>query len=205
MFCPYCQKPVAEEASGCAECGLDLGKLDQVLGIPPVIQAGLKDQGGRLTRSGVRQIQRVMRQFSDRFPQIRLALVLEEAPGVVPLRTWVWWLFNRGSFSVALDKGFANRDILLALDPARRQAALTIGYGLEPFVGQRDLGNALEAALPALAAGDWAGSFIQILKTLDHVLETIVDRMPQTYGVPLPLLVDETNEPAEIEERTAVW
>ena len=80
------------------------------------------------------------------------------------------------------------RDILLTIDPARRAAALTIGYGLEPFVGKRDLADALHAGLPALATADWAEACCQILIALDDRLRQIIDRMSRTYGVPVPLL-----------------
>lgn len=188
MHCPYCQKPVAEESACCAACGLDLEKLDSVLGIAPIIAAGLNDRGGMLRGAESRQIKLAISQFCDRFPQIRLAVVFEETTAVVPLRTWSWWLFNRGNFSAALDIGFVNRDLLLAIDPARRQAALTIGYGLEPFVSARDLTAALDAGASALAACEWADACGQILATLDKAMVTIISRMPQTYGVPIPLL-----------------
>ena len=145
MHCPYCQQSVAEESAQCAACGLDLARLDGVLGFAPVLQAGLTDKAGVLIPAAARRIRRALAQFRERFPQIQLALLLQEAPAIVPLTTWAWWLFNRSQFSLALDKGFVNRDILLAIDPVSRQAALTIGYGLEPFVGKRDLGDALAA------------------------------------------------------------
>jgi len=198
MHCPYCQQSVAEESPQCAACGLDLARLDSVLGIPPVLQAGLTDIAGWLTPRETRQVKRALSRFRDRFPQIQLALLLQKAPDIVPMRTWAWWLFNRSQFSLALDKGFVNRDILLALDPVRRQAVLTIGYGLEPFVGKRDLGDALAAGQAALAAGDGAEACGRVLVALDDALRQIIDRMSRTYGVPVPLLAppEEAAEPA---------
>lgn len=198
MHCPYCQQSVAEESAQCAACGLDLARLDGVLGIAPVLQAGLTDVAGVLIPAAARQIRRSLSQFRERFPQIQLALLVQEAPTVVPLTTWAWWLFNRSRFSLALDKGFVNRDILLAVDPVKRQAALTIGYGLEPFVGKRDLSDALAAGQSALAAGDWAETCGRILVALDDGLRQILDRMSRAYGVPLPLLAppEEASEPA---------
>lgn len=188
MHCPYCQKPVAEESAQCAGCGLDLEKLDSVLGIAPVISAGLNDRGGVLRGAESRKVKLAISQFCERFPQIQLAVVFDEPTTVVPLRTRAWWLFNRGNFSAALDKGFVNRDLLLTIDPARRQAALTMGYGLEPFVSVRDLTVALDAGAPALAACEWADACGQILATLDQAMVVIIARMPRTYGVPVPLL-----------------
>jgi uncharacterized membrane protein YgcG len=190
MQCPYCQKPVLEASVQCGDCGLDLAKLDGVLGIPPVIAAGLTDPAQVLQGKSSRQVKRALEKFAMRFPQVRVAVVIENAAAVVPLRTWAWWLFNRGHFSAALDQGFMNRDILLVLDPVRHQTALTIGYGLEPFVGTRDLAGALAAGEPALEAGDWAGACEQILVALDQALAVIVGRMPRTYGVPLPMLLE---------------
>ena len=75
---------------------------------------------------------------------------------------------------------------------------LTIGYGLEPFVGKRDLGDALAAGQPALAAGDGAEACGQILVALDDALRQIIDRMSRTYGVPVPLPspLEDAAEPA---------
>ncbi len=195
MHCPYCQQAVAEDSGQCVACGLDLGRLDGVLGIPPVISAGLSDLAGVLPARDVRQVKRSLERFGQHFPQIQVALVLAEAPSVVPLRTWAWWLFNRGGFSLALDKGSMNRDILLVLDPLNRQAALTIGYGLEPFVGRRDLAGALEAGQGSLAAGDWVGAGDRVLTTLAGALRVIIGRMSQAYGVP-PGQSAEPNESA---------
>ncbi len=188
MHCPYCQQSLTEVSVQCGACGLDLGRLDAVLGIPPVIAAGVKDTGNVLGKAGARQVRGALGRFEARFPQVQVALVVEPGPVVVPLRTWAWWLFNRGQFSSALDKGSVNRDVMLVVDPSRRQAAMTIGYGLEPFVGPRDLAKALEAGVGALAAGEWAVACCQVLVALDEGLRGIVGRMSQTYGVPLPLL-----------------
>lgn len=201
MHCPYCQQPVAEDSAQCAGCGLDLGRVDSVLGIPPVIPSGISDMAQVLSGSAARQIKRALGQFCGRFPQITVAVVLVEAPEVVPLRTWAWWLFNRGNFSAALDKGFMNRDLLLVINPVRRQAALTMGYGLEPFVAPRDLSNALTAGTAALAAGEWAEYCQQVLVALDDGLRQIIGRMSQAYGVPVPLLTA-SPPPAE---GAAVW
>jgi hypothetical protein len=165
-----------------------LVRLDAVLGIPPVIAAGIKDPGNALGKAGARQVRAALGRFEARFPQVQVALVVEPGPMVVPLRTWAWWLFNRGQFSSALDTGSVNRDVMLVVDPSRHQAAMTIGYGLEPFVGPQDLAKALEAGAVALAAGEWAVACCQILVALDEGLRGIVGRMSQTYGVPLPLL-----------------
>ena len=108
MHCPYCQQSLAEESAQCAACGLDLARLDGVLGIPPVLQAGLTDMAGWFTPRETRQVKRALSRFRGRFPQIQLALLLQQAPDIVPMRTWAWWLFNRSQFSLALDKGFVN-------------------------------------------------------------------------------------------------
>lgn len=157
MHCPYCQQSVAEP-SRCAVGGLDLARLDGLPGILPMRQAGLTDSAGVLPAQAARQEGAALRSFQERFPRIQWALLVEEAPDKVPMRTRVWWLFNRSRFSFALDKGFGNRDIQLGVDPVRRQAVVTIGYRLEPFVGKRDLADALAAGQPALAAGDWGAS-----------------------------------------------
>ena len=188
MHCPYCQQSVSEDSAQCAACGLDLQRLDRVLGIPPVLSAGLTDLDGVLSTADTRRVGRALLQFRRRFPQIQMALLIGKAPQAVPLRTWMWWLFNRSRFSLALDKGFVNRDILFALDTTRKQAGLTIGYGLEPFVGKRDLSDVLQAGGMALDAGEWGGACHEILIALDQGLRQTISRMPLTYGVPLPLL-----------------
>ncbi|MDB6070362.1 MAG: Psb32 and founding protein of phosphatase [Verrucomicrobiales bacterium] len=170
-------------------------RLDAVLGMPLILRAGLHDEAGLLNARETRQVKRALVQFCGRFPQVHVAFLIKEPPTVVPLRTWTFWLFNRGHFSTALDKGFVNRDMLLVLDPVARRMALTVGYGLEPFVGQRDLSAALDSGRAALEAGDWAEACCQVLVALDHGLQVIIGRMPRTYGVPMPLLLLEQDEP----------
>lgn len=201
MHCPYCQQSVEEESAECRDCGLRMDRLDGVLGLPPVLTAGLTDRVGVLSHASERTLRRAIRQFEERFPQIRLAVLLDHGPVVIPLRTWAWWLFNRARVSAALDKGYVNRDILLVIDPHRHQAALTIGYGLEPFVGPRELSRILDPAVSILATGMWQEGCSVIIGLLEANLKEIVQRIPTTYGVAWP----EPPAPLSSAQAAAPW
>jgi uncharacterized membrane protein YgcG len=65
---------------------------------------------------------------------------------------------NRARFTTLEKTLSENMDLLLVLDLAAGEAALTTGYGLEPHVSEENLHAALRAMVPRVRSGDFAGA-----------------------------------------------
>lgn len=182
MRCPACQQPTLETAVECA-CGFSLPALERLLGMPPMLSPGLNDLMGELTRSDHRSVLEAIARIERSFPQVGLSVVLTRAPAEVGLSLYAFWLFNRTGIASAVERGGANRQVLLAIDPEIGHAACMIGYGLEPFLGDAELANALQAAVPYLSVAKLGQGITAFFSEIDCLLSDCVDNLENTYGL----------------------
>ncbi len=118
-----------------------------------------------------------------RFPELSMQVVMHEFPLEHPFSMHVFWLFNAAAFDVHGARGKDNHALLLVIDPARGEAAIIPGYGLEPFLNHEALDHLLELAGPAWEHGLWANGILRVLDGLDQWLETIAK--PHVAAVPV--------------------
>lgn len=186
MRCPYCQAGLAETQSQCSGCGLSLSAIDALLGAPPALRVGLSDGAGLLGRRDRRRVAREIREFPNTLPQTRLSVAtFPRAPDQVPLGAYAFWLFNRSDIVRKLDKGGRNHDILIALDARTRNAAITIGYGLEPFVGKHHLQSVLASGHGHLVADLYGAALVTIIDKLRDTLKKISAGIPAAFALPV--------------------
>ena len=108
-----------------------------------------------------------------RFPQLVLKVVIHAFPAEHPFAMHAFWMFNAANFAGNIRRGKDNHALLVALDPVRREAAITPGYGLENCLKTETLDHLLELAAPAWEAGRWADGILGVLDGLDMLLESI--------------------------------
>lgn len=183
MHCPACHQPVLEDAAACPQCGLSMAVLDRAFGIPPVLGSEIGDLASVLSRSQKRALLKVIAAFEARFPQVGAALVTCKPPPGIPLRGYLFWLFNRSQIVTALESGGANRLILMGLDPAAGQSACMVGYGLEPFLSPDQLMEALSLADAFFARGDAAKGVEVVLQRLAERLTLVSKEAPRAFGL----------------------
>jgi hypothetical protein len=63
--------------------------------------------------------------------------------------------------------------LLLAIDPARGEAAVMPGYGLEPLLTRQAVDHLLELAGPAWENRRWADGMFRVLDGLEQLLESV--------------------------------
>ena len=183
MRCPICNTTATETAPACLKCGFSIAALDQALGIPPSLKADVTDLAQEFRPKEIRRLQALLARLARRFPQMRFAVVAGRAPSNVTLPLYAFWLFNRGGLASAVEKGAANRIVLLVIDAEGKRAASILGYGLEPFVGQQCLASALESMLPHFAADEPADAVEAFFQSLATQLESIVQAASLVYGL----------------------
>jgi uncharacterized membrane protein YgcG len=142
----------------CAQCGLTLADLDRKFGIVPLYSRYLTDRTERLSLRDARQLRQAFCLFQTKFPQLLFSVMLVELHPPAPISEYAFWLINRARFSEFQATGTKNLELLLVIDPGAKEAALITGYGLEDYVTEQDLAEALNAARPGLEAGDLANA-----------------------------------------------
>jgi hypothetical protein len=182
MNCPFCLQPAQEDAAECSHCGLSLPKLDQFFGVPPKLHHGINDPRRHLSGAETRRIRRAIARFHVRFPQAGFTVHLSDVAADWTMPLYAFWVLNRSTLCADLKKGSLNREILLCIDPQHRRAALTVGYGLEPFVGRRHLQQMLEAAGSELSEGRWAMATLTVIDQCLDQLTAVHSGLRRTYG-----------------------
>jgi len=189
MHCPYCHAPLTEELPACPRCGVNIDKATAYFGEPPRLQPDVTDPAGKLRPADLRSVRRRIGEFSRRFPQAGFSAVFMDLSPDVPGAAYAWWLFNRGLPGGETQHGGNNRRLLLLVDTAGRQAWLTQGYGLEPFVSEAQLRQCLERALPHLAMQDWAAAVLSMIEEIESMLRAVLTALPRIFGLKNPSAV----------------
>ena len=183
MSCPYCRTRLTETAVECLHCHLTLDRAKILLGAVPRLGQGICDTCHVLSRKEMQKLAKACGKLSWNFPQVTLHVLLHEFPQEHPFSLHVFWLFNCGGFSSEHSKGSDNHGILLALDPVQGKSGLTVGYGLEPFLGDEALEHLLELSEPAWKAGEWARGISDVIAGLDRLLESAALEVSSGFGL----------------------
>jgi hypothetical protein len=183
MRCPFCRTRLTENALECPACRLTLDRATALLGPVPRLEQGVADLAGALPKGDAAKISKAIDRMKWTFPQVSLHVLLHIFPEEHPFDLHVFWLFNCGGFSMESQKAGENRSILLALDPGLGRSALTVGYGLEPFLGDEALDHLLELAEPAWRNGDWTRGILEVISGLDRLLEGAALEVATGFGL----------------------
>jgi uncharacterized membrane protein YgcG len=183
MHCPYCRTPLTETTAECPACKLTLARANALLGPVPRLLPGLTDSSRVLRRRAAERVRRALEAFSRRFPQLTAHVVLRDFLPQYPIELQAFWLFNSAGLSKEEDRLGENRTILLVIDPPQGLAALTVGYGLEPFVRDEALDHLLELAEPAWRGGYFGDGILTVLQGLEALLADACESLPATAGL----------------------
>ena len=182
MRCPYCDTALKEDSPECPGCRLDLRRAARLLGPVPRIEPEICDSSGALTPVESKRLRRQIDKIADRFPQVRVQIIFRHFTDGHPIRLHAFWMFNLGALSSETEKHAANRRILLLVDPVAAEAALTVGYGLEPFVTDEELDDLLEMAEDGWRSKEWQAGALTLLDGLEALLERAAVRTAEALG-----------------------
>lgn len=170
MRCPSCRAPFTEAVAQCPQCKLTLRRLDPRFGAVPRHSRFVTDRSASLPLRDLRELRALLKLFHRKFPQSLFSVFVVPRVDGGTIAEYVFWLANRARFSPLEAKGGDNFDVLLAIDLHARTAALQIGYGLENYLGERDLERALAQASPFFAADE-------IARGVRSCVEFMIERM----------------------------
>ncbi len=184
MTCPYCESPAYEDAPECQRCGITMDKADQYFGTAPPLQPGVNDTSKALSARDQKRVSIALNNLEGHFPQLGFTIVYLPLALTFSAQAYAFWLFNHRALGGAAAMGGANRHILILVDTAGQRAAITVGYGLEPFLGKHALLECLWSAIPAYHDKRYAQGTLLLLEALGKRIKAICEELPRAFGLP---------------------
>ena len=169
-LCPSCSGTTAEGERACGTCGYSFEFAAKLLPYTAPELRKFIDYEGHLSREDIKVGQRALEKLREHFPQVTLCTCVARVPDGVSISEFGFWLFNQ---SVPNGPRLTERrlhSILLCVDPYRGEASLTLGYGLDPFVGDGALAACLSKIQKPLGAGDYGKAVSKLCAELRPVL-----------------------------------
>jgi len=131
----------------------------------------LMDVEGCLSAAERAAIDRVAEPLEQAMPQVRVHVCIGQLHADTDPREFGFWLFNA---SVPPDREAAIHrpwSILLVIDRSSRRVSCTIGYGLDPFLGDDLLRPCLKAGARDFSKGNYGDGAVRCLGKLHQVLK----------------------------------
>ena len=136
MVCPCCQYVLEESVAECPKCGFSGQVAVQKFPFPAPPLSAVIDPSNQLTKEEAAAISKKVEKFRSRLPQVRFLNCIVPLEDDVNLREFGFWILNAGEMKEGNDaKSFA---VFLLINPKKRTVSVTVGYGLEPFVEDKD-------------------------------------------------------------------
>lgn len=167
-LCPSCGDASTEESAACRSCGFEFASR-----LLPYEAPSLRkfiDFDGHLTREDIKRGQRALEKLRSYFPQVTFCTCIAAVPEGVSITEFGFWLFNQ---SIPEGQRLVERrlhTILLNVDPVRGEAALTVGYGLDPFVDDASLERCLAKVRRLLARENYGRAIGKLCAALRPIL-----------------------------------
>jgi len=167
VSCPGCHRVLEGPAEQCRICSYNAWTcVDHFPYSPPPLERYV-DVENRLSNEERARLDRVMDALEDDLPQVRVFVCLVKLLPGTDVRECGFWLLNA---SIPKDDEAAQHrpwSVLLLLDLTASAASATVGYGLDRFVSDFQLREALAAAQADWQDGRLAAG-VQLFVTRMH-------------------------------------
>lgn len=167
MQCPRCSTKIVDEHAVCPECRFHLGLLTSALGYDLFAIKRLTDEAHCLKLQESREIETLLEDFEQRFPQVFFTLYLGVLQHPLNVREIAFLLLNRGAFPNRDHHRLNEFAVALVVDPVARTAALMTGYALEAWLSPKKVARILNGIRTSL----WHGEYVAAIKATLHGLE----------------------------------
>ncbi|MEM0898046.1 MAG: hypothetical protein AAGJ79_14310, partial [Verrucomicrobiota bacterium] len=133
----------------CHCCGFDLESVKAKFPFTAQRLERFTDPQGRIHSATRRIANRAMDALCAEFPQVRPFVFFARLPPDIDVREFGFWLFNVSKPANRKEAERRAHGILFVYDWGSNAASLTVGYGLDPFVGDMELRRLIKEAAPA--------------------------------------------------------
>jgi uncharacterized membrane protein YgcG len=184
---------VAREQAVCTACGFSATAIRAYLGADWVRLERITDVSGRLNLRETRHLETVLDEFERRFPQCFMAAYCGALPETLTLPDLGFWLINHGAFQTHQISRRNDFAIVMLVDPLREQAAITVGYALEPILTETVLSAILAKVRTKLRQGRISAAMEEACRQIDESLRAAGQRQ-DAEPERLPALVSDASD-----------
>lgn len=115
-------------------------------------------------------MRKILERFESRFPQLFVSIYLGAFEDLQSLRQFGFWMLNRAAYvDVDLERPNEN-GILIVVDVNAKNAGVTYGYALLPYLDEDSTFAALSAAHPDFLQGHYLEAVRIVIQKLEGVL-----------------------------------
>jgi uncharacterized membrane protein YgcG len=142
------------------------------------------DEEGLLRGRRRERLEEQIREFNRDFPQLSVTIYLTALPSSWDAREFGYWLANASPMNAEEDPGKRFFKLLLVVDDANKQASITTGYALEPFITSRQRTQILAGRRGLFQRRDYFRAPRRTLEDLRRVLAAScrkAGRIAQSY------------------------
>jgi uncharacterized membrane protein YgcG len=190
MNCPHCSSLITSAQPVCPQCGFSAAAIRGYLGSDWVRLARITDNAQLLSLKHTRHLETVLDDFERRFPQCFMAAYVGALPDNLTLPDLGFWLINHGAFHTHQISRRNDFGIVLIIDPVRRQAGFTLGYGLESVLKETVLTQALQKLQPLLLKGAFASAIESGVTLIEKELRSAARPEPRQLDQPPSVIGD---------------
>lgn len=173
MRCPCCSQSIHRGAEECPHCGGDLAVLDilykgceQRVRRPHDVAGVLRIQQRRVVADWIEGVERA-------FPDLFIGVALVALADAEDVRSYGFWLLNRGEFEGRREGASDDGGVLLVMDVNKKEVCLHFGYLMDEVVEEREVFDVLTKAHPYLLESDYMRALDAMLGGLKGYLKKL--------------------------------
>lgn len=168
VHCPACYSADDRGEESCRHCGFSAAVCAERYPMQPPAFERLMDAEGLLGKRQRARLDKAIDSFEAKFPQLRIATHLTRLPEGLDVREVGYWLVNFCPLSDGETAENREGTLLFVIDHLNRQAGLTLGYGLDPFLGDDRGHRILSSVKQDLQREDYVGALRGVLRAVQR-------------------------------------
>jgi uncharacterized membrane protein YgcG len=174
-----------------------MAHADELFGGQDVRLRKFTDQAGVLRMKEREPMRRILERFEAKFPQLFVSVYLAAFEDLTSLRQFGFWMLNRAAYE-DVDLARPNAcGILIVVDVNSRQASITYGYALNPYLDEDSTFGALSAGHPMFLQSDYLGALRAVIRKLEGILIRGWQRVKKN---PEAVLAESGQQPKKVRE-----
>ncbi len=140
---------------------------DEIFGADDVSLHKFTDAAGVLRMKEREPMRKILERFEARFPQLFVAIYLGAFEDLQSLHQFGFWMLNRAAYvDVDLERPNEN-GILIVVDVSAKNAGITFGYALLPYLDEDSTFSALSAGHPSFLQGNYLEAIGTVVQKIE--------------------------------------
>jgi len=163
MRCPLCFQTIHDAAESCPHCGIAIDSISELYSDRARSIDILNDEAGMLRVGDRVKVKRWIDKFHLEFPQCFLSVSLVALNDAQDIRSYGVWALSDQPIKGAESKDSAF-GVMLVIDVKKKEAVITYGYQLEPYMSEKRCFDAISCAHPFLLDGQ----YVKAIEVMRH-------------------------------------